>query len=242
MDISALSSRGIQAANVPTVVNEATADTALFLLIGALRQFPQALAQLRTGNFNKTFSFQNASDPEGLTLGIVGAGGIGRTLARKAAHALGMHVVYFNRNRLSDELETQGMPPGTRMTYALTLESLLGKSDVVSLHCPLTPETKHFIGRAQLARMQPHAVLVNTARGPVVDEEALVEALENGTIAGAGLDVYENEVCCSITYLPSLKFIQDCLNSPRLKPCFFLMLVLSAFKPRPIWKLCAFAT
>lgn len=193
VDINALTRRGIQAANVPTVVNEATADTALFLLIGALRQFPKAMADLHAGTFNKAFSFRGASDPEGLTLGIVGAGGIGRTFARKAAHALGMHIVYHNRTRLSEEQETQGMPEGKRMEYALSLDSLLGQSDVVSLHCPLTPQTKHLIGEAQLARMPPHSVLINTARGPVVDEAALVKALDDGVIAGAGLDVYENE-------------------------------------------------
>lgn len=188
-----MTKRGIQVANVPTVVNEATADTALFLLLGALRQFPRAMSQLHAGDFNKKFSFSGASDPEGLTLGIVGAGGIGRTLARKAAHALGMHVVYHNRNRLSEELETQGMPEGKRMEYALSLDSLLGQSDVVSLHCPLTPQTRHMISTAQFERMPSHAILINTARGPVVDEAALVDALDKGEIAGAGLDVYENE-------------------------------------------------
>ena len=154
-------------ANVPTVVNEATADTALFLLLGALRQFPRAIGQMQAGKFNSQFSFRDASDPEGLTLGIVGAGGIGRTLARKAAHALGMHIVYHNRTRLSEELEMQGMPEGKRMEYALSLDSLLGQSDVVSLHCPLTPQTHHLIGAAQLARMPSHAILINTARGPI---------------------------------------------------------------------------
>lgn len=193
LDVPALTRRGIQVANVPTVVNEATADTALFLLLGALRQFPRAIGQMQEGHFNKHFSFMEASDPEGLTLGIVGAGGIGRTLARKVAHALGMHIVYHNRHRLSDELETQGMPEGTRMEYALSLDTLLGQSDVVSLHCPLTPQTRHMIGAAQFARMPSHAILINTSRGPVVDEAALVDALERGVIAGAGLDVYENE-------------------------------------------------
>lgn len=193
LDIPSLSKRGIQVANVPTVVNEATADTALFLLIGALRQFPRAMGDLQKGVFHQQFSFAQASDPEGLTLGIVGAGGIGRTLARKAAHALGMHVVYHNRHRLSEELETQGMPEGKKMEYALSLDSLLGQSDVVSIHCPLTPETKGLISGPQFARMQSHAVLINTARGPIVDEEALVHALDHDVIAGAGLDVYANE-------------------------------------------------
>ncbi|WFC93393.1 glyoxylate reductase [Malassezia brasiliensis] len=193
LDIPALTSKGIQAANVPTVVNEASADTALFLLIGAMRRFPLALAHLRAGSFNQQFPFRSAADPEGQVLGIVGAGGIGQTLAKKAAHALGMRVLYHNRRKLSDEQETAGMPSGTRMTYCASLDELLTQSDAVSLNCPLTPETRHLISDAQFAKMKRTAVLINTARGPVVDEEALVRALEQETIAGAGLDVYEHE-------------------------------------------------
>lgn len=193
LDIPALTAKGVQAANVPTVVNAATADTALFLLIGAMRRFPLAMSQLHAGIFNQQFPFTTAADPEGQVLGVVGAGGIGQTLAKKAAHALGMRVLYHNRRRLSDAQETAGMPEGTRLQYCATLGELLEQSDAVSLHCPLTPETRHLISDAQLAQMKPTAVLINTARGPVVDEEALVRALEQQTIAGAGLDVYENE-------------------------------------------------
>lgn len=178
---------------MPTVVNEASADTALFLLIGAMRRFPLALAHLRAGSFNQQFPFRSAADPEGQVLGIVGAGGIGQALAKKAAHALGMRVLYHNRRQLSDEQETAGMPSGTRMTYCASLDELLAQSDAVSLNCPLTPETRHLISDAQFAKMKRTAVLINTARGPVVDEEALVRALEQETIAGAGLDVYEHE-------------------------------------------------
>lgn len=194
VDIPALTARGIQAANVPTVVNVATADTALFLLIGAMRRFPLAMAQLHQGHFNQQFPQTVAEDAEGQVLGIVGAGGIGHTLAQKAAHALGMHVVYYNRRQLSPEKEAEGMPGGRPMRYCRSLDHLLQESDVVSLHCPLTPETKHLISDAQFKQMKPHAILVNTARGPVVDEEAMVRALESNTIAGVGLDVYEHEV------------------------------------------------
>ncbi|KAI3628282.1 hypothetical protein CBS14141_002283 [Malassezia furfur] len=193
VDIPALTAKGIQAANVPTVVNEASADTALFLLIGAMRRFPLAMAHLRAGSFNQQFPFRTASDPEGKVLGIVGAGGIGQALAKKAANALGMHVIYHNRRQLSNEQETAGMPSGTRMNYCASLDELLAKSDAVSLNCPLTPETRHLISDAQFAKMKRTAVLINTARGPVVDEEALVRALQQETIAGAGLDVYEHE-------------------------------------------------
>ncbi|WFD32986.1 glyoxylate reductase [Malassezia sp. CBS 17886] len=193
LDIAALTRRGIQASNVPTVVNDATADTALFLLLGSLRRFPLALAQLRSGTFNQQFPFVTATDPEKRVLGIVGAGGIGRAVARKAAHALGMHVLYHNRTQLSPALEADGMPPGRPMSYVPTLHALLAQSDAVSVNCPLTAETRHLISAPELAHMQRHAVLVNTARGPIVDEAALVDALNNDVIAGAGLDVYENE-------------------------------------------------
>lgn len=178
---------------MPTVVNEASADTALFLLIGAMRRFPLAMAHLRAGSFNQQFPFRTASDPEGKVLGIVGAGGIGQALAKKAANALGMQVIYHNRRQLSNEQEMAGMQSGTRMNYCASLDELLAKSDAVSLNCPLTPETRHLISDAQFAKMKRTAVLINTARGPVVDEEALVRALQQETIAGAGLDVYEHE-------------------------------------------------
>lgn len=193
VDVPALTAKGIQAANVPTVVNAATADTALFLLIGALRRFPLAMHQLHQGTFNQQFPLTSAYDPESQVLGIVGAGGIGQTLAQKAAHALGMRILYHNRRRLSEAQEQAGMPAGTRMLYCADLDELLAQSDVVSLHCPLTPDTKHLISDAQFQRMKRHAVLINTARGPVVDEDALVRALTSETIASAGLDVYENE-------------------------------------------------
>ncbi|PKI83561.1 glyoxylate reductase [Malassezia vespertilionis] len=193
LDIGALTARGIQASNVPVVTNAPTADTALFLLLGSLRRFPLAMAQLHKGVFNSEFPFTTASNPEGLVLGIVGAGGIGSELARKAANALGMRVIYHNRNRLANEREVVGMPAGLQMSYRATLKELLEESDAVSLHCPLTPETHHLIGAEQLKQMRPHAVLINTARGPVVDEAALVNALETDEIAGAGLDVYEEE-------------------------------------------------
>lgn len=241
LDIPSLTHRGIQVANVPTVVNEATADTALFLLIGALRQFPRAMGDLQKGVFHQQFSFAQASDPEGLTLGILGAGGIGRTLARKAAHALGMHIVYHNRHRLTEEQETQGMPEGKKMEYALSLDSLLGQSDVVSIHCPLTPQTKGLISGPQLARMQPHAILINTARGPIVDEEALVHALDQGVIAGAGLDVYANEVC--IHYLRnSPTFTRAFCACPPARRCCSPMSVRSVCKRKRTWRRCACGT
>ena len=122
----------------------------------------------------------------GKTLGIVGFGRIGRAVARRAHFGFGMRVRYVNRTPRRDAVEVGATP-------SPSLEALLAESDVVSLHCPATPETRHLIDAAALARMQPHAVLVNTARGDVIDEAALADALRAGTIAAAGLDVYERE-------------------------------------------------
>ncbi|MCO5597316.1 hypothetical protein L7F22_051392 [Adiantum nelumboides] len=191
LDVAALSSRNIQASNVPKAVDDATSDIALFLLLGALRRIPAAQLQLAQGCFNSHFASTSARDPRGKVLGIVGAGGIGRALAYKASHALGMSVIYHNRRPLTIEEEEAAAKSG--MEYVPTLEGLLERADVVSLHCPLTQETRGLIGRAQLARMKPGAVLINTARGAIVKERELAEALENNVIGGAGLDVYEVE-------------------------------------------------
>ncbi len=191
LDIAALSQRRIQASNVPTAVDDATSDVALYLLLGAIRRFPLARAHMDKGSFNSAFPFLEAHDPRAKTLGIVGAGGIGRAFAYKASHALGMKVIYHNRNRLDQQLEADAAKGG--MEYVASLDELLARSDVVSLHCPLTPATKGLIGTEQLHKMKKSAILINTARGPVVKEQELAQALEQGVIAGAGLDVFEAE-------------------------------------------------
>lgn len=191
LDIPALSEKGVQASNVPTAVDDATSDVALYLLLGALRKFPLARAQMNEGKFNSAFPFLEARDPRGKTLGIVGAGGIGRAFAYKASYALGMKVIYHNRNRLASRVEEEAAKGG--MHYIPSLDDLLAQSDVVSLHCPLTPATKGLIGRTELEKMKKGAILINTARGPVLKEEELADALQDGIIAGAGLDVFESE-------------------------------------------------
>ncbi|POY71742.1 hypothetical protein BMF94_5103 [Rhodotorula taiwanensis] len=183
INVDACTKRRIQVSNVPVAVDGATADTALFLMLGALRQFGKAQHNLRDGAFNAGLPLSN--DPEGKTLGIVGMGGIGRAFARRA-RALGMSIVYHNRNRLSPDLEDGA-------TYVSSLDELLSTSDVVSLNLPLNAHTKHTMGAEQFRRMKGSAILINTARGGVVDEKALVAALEQGEIVGCGLDVYENE-------------------------------------------------
>lgn len=165
-------------------------------MIGALRNFALAQSQLASSEFNSKFPFKMAHDPgsSGVqVLGVVGAGGIGQALARKVSSAFGMKVVYHNRNRLEASREKAMCPGSEPAEYKSSLQELLACSDVVSLHCPLNAQTKGLIGRKELQQMKKSAVLINTARGPVINEEDLAEALDKGTIAGAGLDVFEKE-------------------------------------------------
>ncbi|KLT45663.1 2-hydroxyacid dehydrogenase, partial [Cutaneotrichosporon oleaginosum] len=182
ISVEPCSARNIQVSNVPFVTDNPTADTATFLLLSVLRQFPKALSEAQAGSFHKNLPLSN--DPHGKVLGILGMGGIGRAFAKRA-RALGMTVQYHNRNRLPEDLE-QGAKYVSR-------DELLATSDVVSLNLPLNAHTRHTISAPELKAMKKSAILINTARGAVVDEPALIEALEAGEIAGAGLDVYENE-------------------------------------------------
>ncbi|KAF7508722.1 hypothetical protein GJ744_008969 [Endocarpon pusillum] len=170
--------------NTPVVPDDATADTAIFLMLGALRNFNTSMAALRRGDFKGNPPPALGHDPEGKTLGILGMGGIGRNMKRKA-EAFGMNIIYHNRRELTSE-----MAGGAKY---VSFEELLKTSDVLSLNLPLNAKTRHIISTEQLRHMKPSAVIVNTARGPVLDEAALVDALEQGVIAGAGLDVYEEE-------------------------------------------------
>jgi glyoxylate reductase len=187
VDVAACAARGIVVTNTPDVLTEATADLTLALLLAAVRCLPQAEASLRRGEFHGWgFWDYLGGDLAGQTLGIVGAGRIGRAVARRA-RAFGMHVIYHSRTPLSLEVERAEGLAGR------TLDDLLAESDVVSLHAPLTPETRHLIDAGALRRMRRGAVLINTARGALVDEAALVEALREGHLRSAGLDVYEHE-------------------------------------------------
>lgn len=180
LDIPALASRGVIATNTPGVLVDATADLALGLLLGVTRRLAEGDRLVRSGApWSFRFDFMLGSGLRGKQLGVVGLGQIGQAMADRC-RALGMTAAHAGRR------EVEG-------STLLPLDELLATSDVVSLHCPLTPQTRHLIDAAALARMKPTAVLINTARGAVVDEAALVEALRAGTIAGAGLDVYEDE-------------------------------------------------
>jgi glyoxylate reductase len=187
VDLEAAARHGVAVANTPGVLDDATADLAMALILGASRRLVEADRLVRTGEpWQWGMSFMLGRDLRGKTLGVVGLGKIGVKVAERA-RAFGMEVAYFNRRPAAAET-TERL--GAEL---LPLERLLEVADVLSLHCPLTPETFHLIGAAELARMKQTALLVNTARGQVVDEGELVAALRSGEIAAAALDVFEDE-------------------------------------------------
>lgn len=190
VDVNACTERGIRVSNTPTAVDEATADIHIFLMLGAMRNLGPALAAIRTGHWRgENGAPPLGRDPEGKTLGVLGMGGIGRAVARKARGAFDMKIIYHNRNRLSPEIEEA---LGGAI-YIPTLDGLLAQADVVSINVPLNKNTRHLIGAEQFAKMKDGVVVVNTARGAVVDEQSLVDALASGKVAAAGLDVFEFE-------------------------------------------------
>ena len=187
IDVAAATARGIPVSNTPGVLTDATADLALALILAVGRRVVEGDTYTRQGRFKFWAPFHFLGhEITGKTLGLIGMGRIGAAVARRAA-GFDMPVLYHNRNRLPKEEE---VALGARY---VDLDTLLEQSDFVSLHVPLTSETRHLIGAKELKQMKPGAYLVNTARGPVVDESALLEALEQKRIAGAGLDVYEHE-------------------------------------------------
>jgi glyoxylate reductase len=187
IDVEACRRRGVVATNTPGVLTEATADLAMALVLMSTRRLGEAERLVRSGRPWKWGMFMMlGTGLQGRTLGIVGMGAIGRALAVRA-QAFGMTIVYHNRHRVDPAIERQ---LGARL---LGLDELLATADVVSLHCPYGPATHHLIDADALGRMRSSAFLVNTARGPIVDEGALVDALRAGSIAGAGLDVFERE-------------------------------------------------
>jgi gluconate 2-dehydrogenase len=187
IDVAACTRRGIVVTNTPGVLDESTADLAWALILATARRLTEAEGYLRAGCWKRWELKQLlGTDVHHATLGILGMGRIGQAIARRAA-GFEMRVIYHNRTRLDAALE-QRLGAGY-----VTKEQLLGEADFVVLQVPYSPATHHLIGEAELARMKPSAILVNTARGGVVDDAALVRALQSGTIRSAGLDVYENE-------------------------------------------------
>ncbi|KAF4875315.1 putative 2-hydroxyacid dehydrogenase [Colletotrichum siamense] len=172
--------------NTNDAVAEPTADIAIFLMLGALRDTSRLEGEIRNGGW-RGGSKLPLLDPKGRTLGIIGMGKIGKHVARKS-QVFGMNVQYYNRTQLSPEEESR-----LSVEYAGSLEALLKTSDVVSINCPLTPDTRGLIGSDEFAKMKDGVILVNTGRGAVVDEAAFIEALESGKVARAGLDVFDRE-------------------------------------------------
>jgi glyoxylate reductase len=186
VDLEAASRRGVAVANTPGVLDDATADLTMALILAASRRLGEGERLLRSGEpWAWSMSFMLGRDLRGKRLGIVGLGAIGGRVAERAS-AFGMRIAYSGR-RAADPAIVAALD-----AQRLSLAELLESADVVSLHCPLTDLTRHLIGATQLALMKRGSLLVNTARGPVVDEDALVEALREGRIAAA-LDVYEHE-------------------------------------------------
>ena len=189
IDLDACRERGIRVTNTPQPVIEPTAELAFALMHDVARRTAEFDRKLRLGTAEAFGVMNNLSHSlYGKTLGIIGMGRIGQALARRAV-ASGMRIIYHNRKPLGDEIIGQ---LGYEVRY-VSKEELLQTADFVSLNLPYTPEVKHLIGEKELKMMKPTAYLINTARGAHVDEQALVEALQKGEIAGAAMDVYEHE-------------------------------------------------
>ena len=188
IDVAAAKAEGVVVTNTPDVLTDDTADVAVALMLMVARRLGEGERHVRSGAWTGWRpTHMLGTKLSGKTLGVVGLGRIGRAVSRRAHHGFGMRVLYH------------GPPAPAGVEHEVgaerieSLDALLAASDVVSLHCPSTPETRHLLNADRLRRMRPHAFLINTARGDVVDEAALVDALRSGVIAGAGVDVFERE-------------------------------------------------
>ena len=206
IDVEACTRRGVIVTNTPGVLIDATADLAMGLVLMSTRRLGEGERLIRSGTAWQWSMFMMlGTGLQGRTLGIVGMGGIGEALATRA-RAFGMRIVYHNRRNVDAEVEQR------LDAQRVDFDELLATSDIVSLNCPYSEATHHLIDAAALAAMKSTAFLVNTARGPIVDEAALVEALGNGVIAGAALDVFENEP----TVNPGLLSLDNVVLVPHL--------------------------
>jgi glyoxylate reductase len=205
IDVAEATRRGIPVTVVPAIVTEATADIHLGLMLALARNMIEGDRLVRAGKFPGSQSNHLAgSFVYGKTIGIVGAGRIGQATARRA-RGFGMRILYWGPRRKPEAEKEIGME-------YVPLDRLLAESDFVSLHPPMRPETRHMISDAEFAKMKPTAFIVNTARGPIIDEKALVRALKKKQIAGAGLDVFENEPKLS----PGLTAMKNVVLTPHL--------------------------
>ena len=187
-DVAAMAQAGVQGTNAPDVLTETTADFGFALLMATARRVTESEHYLRAGQWTKwSYDMFAGAEVHGSTLGIIGMGRIGQGIAKRGAHGFGMNVVYHNRSRLSPALEAE-----CKARY-VSKDELLRTADHVVLVLPYTPESHHTIGEAELALMKPTATLINIARGGIVDDAALAQALKQQRIAAAGLDVFEGE-------------------------------------------------
>ena len=189
IDLKAAARLGLVVTNTPGVLTDATAELAILLMLMAARRAGEGERELRSGQWTGWRPTHNVgAQVTGATLGLIGFGRIAQQVARIAHHGFGMRILYNSRSRAAPEIEAE-----SGAVFHAEVDALLADSDFVSLHCPGGPETFHLIDERRLGLMKPTAFLINTARGPVVDEAALTQALKTRRIAGAGLDVYEAE-------------------------------------------------
>ena len=187
IDVATARQRGIHVSNTPGVVTEDTADMTMALILAVTRRIPEGLSLMQKGDWHGWAPTAHLGGRlGGRRLGILGMGRIGQAVARRAA-AFGMPVEYHNRKRLRPETEEE-----LGATYQESLDRMVGRSDIISINCPHTPSTFHLMNARRLKLMKPDAVIVNTSRGEVIDENALTRMLRAGEIAGAGLDVFEH--------------------------------------------------
>jgi lactate dehydrogenase-like 2-hydroxyacid dehydrogenase len=189
IDVLAAKANGVVVTNTPDVLTEDTADLALTLMLATARRAGEGERELRSGKWTGWRpTHMLGTRVNGKTLGLIGIGRIGRAVARRAHLGFGMKIIYHDPYPLSDA-DAKALGAERKAS----IEAVLRESDFVSLHCPATPETRHLMNAARFAQMRKGSILINTARGDVVDEDDLIAALEAGTIGGAGLDVFENE-------------------------------------------------
>lgn len=206
IDVAACAARNVVVTNTPGVLTDATADLAMGLILMSTRRLGEGERLIRSGSAWQWGMFMMlGTGLQGRTLGIVGMGGIGEALATRAK-AFGMEIIYNNRHRVDAEVEQR------LQARRVDFDQLLETSDIVSLNCPYSEATHHLVDAGALGAMQPTALLINTARGPIVDESALVDALVNGKIAGAALDVFEHEP----TVHPGLLSLDNVVLVPHL--------------------------
>lgn len=207
IDLAAARAAGIVVTNTPGVLTAATAEIAMTLLLMAARRTAEGDRLVRAGLWEGWHpTHMLSTQVSNKTLGIVGMGRIGLAVARQARHGFGMKILYSGNSRKDQACEAE------LNARNVDMDTLLQQSDFISLHCPATPDTRHLIDQQALDAMQPHAFLINTARGEIVDQNALIQALKEKRIAGAGLDVYENEPNIS----PSLLNLENVVLLPHM--------------------------